>query len=55
MTAAKYGNVDIVKLLLQQNPMYDIKNIDGQTAIDRARINGCTDVEKMLRDYVRTM
>ena len=52
MTAAKHGKVDVVKLLLQQKPKYDIKNIDGETALDRARIYGFADVEKLLRDYI---
>ena len=54
MTAARNGKVDAVKLLLQQKPMYDIKNVDGETALDRARIYGFADVEKMLRDYITT-
>ena len=54
MTAAKLGKVEVVKLLLQQKPMYDIKNIDGETALDRAQIYGFADVEQILRDYIKT-
>ena len=54
MTAAKYGKAGVMKLMLQQKPKYDIRNIDGETAVDRARIYGAAEVEQMLKDYITT-
>ncbi|CAL4152079.1 unnamed protein product [Meganyctiphanes norvegica] len=51
MVAASYGNIDIVKDLLQHGADPRMKTSAGNTASDDARDGGFTDLAKLIDDY----
>ena len=53
MLAAMPGHVECVKLLLLHKPNIRLKDKDGDTAIDHARVNKFVDVIQLLEDDLK--
>ncbi len=51
MIASEYGNVNVVKSLLEHNAQVDMQDINGVQSLMLASHNGHIDVVKVLLEY----
>ena len=51
MCASQYGHKEIVQLLLNRGANIDLKNEDGQTALDYAKTD---EIKEMIQNHINT-